>query len=255
MNELLDLANHLADVATDVIRRYYDDPAIAFKADKTPVTQADRAAEEAMREIIARECPDHGIFGEEHGAEGADKDYVWVLDPIDGTIKFMAGIPTFGTLIGLCRRGEPVLGLMNQPISGQRWSARRGHATSYNGAFVQARPCARLEDAMLGTTSPYLFREEDRPRFDALRQRAKVTVYGTDCMGYAMLASGRIDVIVESGLKAYDILPLVPIIESANALITDWQGQPLRLREGTYDVVVAGDKRVHSETLAHLRTS
>jgi inositol-phosphate phosphatase/L-galactose 1-phosphate phosphatase/histidinol-phosphatase len=253
MQDLLDLANHLADAAADVIRRYYDDPAIAYKADKTPVTQADREAEAAMREIIARECPDHSMFGEEHGSEGAEKDYVWVLDPIDGTIKFMAGIPTFGTLIGLCHKGEPVLGLMNQPISGQRWSAIRGHATYYNGAPIQTRPCARLEDAMLGTTSPYLFREENRPRFDALRQRAKVTVYGTDCMGYAMLAAGRIDLIVESGLKAYDILPLVPIIESANGLITDWQSQPLRLREATYDVVVAGDAAVHSEALKSLR--
>ena len=252
MNDLLDLANRLADVAADVIRRYYDDPAIAYKADKTPVTQADREAEAAMREIIARECPDHGIFGEEHGSEGAERDYVWVLDPIDGTIKFMAGIPTFGTLIGLCHKGKPVLGLMSQPISGQRWSAIHGHGADYNGAAMKVRPCPTLAEAMLGTTSPYLFREEDRPRFDALRQQAKVTVYGTDCMGYAMLAAGRIDLIVESGLKAYDILPLLPIIEAAGGIITDWQGQPLRLREGMYDVVVAGDKGVHAEALAHL---
>jgi histidinol phosphatase-like enzyme (inositol monophosphatase family) len=247
MNDLLDLANRLADVAGDIIRRYYDDPAIAYKADKSPVTQADREAEAAMREIIRQECPEHGIFGEEHGSEGADKEYVWVLDPIDGTIKFMAGIPTFGTLIGLCRHGEPVLGLMSQPISGQRWSAIHGHGAYYNGVAMKVRPCAALAEAMLGTTSPYLFREEDRPRFDALRQQAKVTVYGTDCMGYAMLAAGRIDLIVESGLKAYDILPLVPIIEAAGGLITDWQGQKLRLREGTYDVVVAGDAAVHGE--------
>lgn len=252
MNDLLDLANRLADVASDVIQRYYDDPAIAYKADKTPVTQADREAEAAMREIIARECPDHGMFGEEHGAEGAEKDYVWVLDPIDGTIKFMAGIPTFGTLIGLCHKGEPVMGLMNQPISGQRWSAIRGHAAYYNGAPIQTRPCTRLEDAMLGTTSPYLFREEDRPRFDALRQRAKVTVYGTDCMGYAMLATGRIDLIVESGLKAYDILPLVPIIESANGIVTDWSGQALMLGHSHYDVAVCGDEALHATALAYL---
>ncbi len=252
MNDYLALAHRLADAAAEVIRRYYDDPAIAYKADKTPVTQADREAEAAMRAILARECPDHGILGEEHGSDGADKEYVWVLDPIDGTIKFMAGIPTFGTLIGLCHRGEPVLGLMHQPISGQRWSAMRGHEAYYNGAIIQTRPCPVLEDAMLGTTSPYLFREEDRPRFDALRQRAKVTVYGTDCMGYAMLAAGRIDVIVESGLKAYDILPLIPIIEAAGGVITDWQGQHLRLREGTYDVVVAGDPALHGDVLKNL---
>ena len=253
MNDFLTLAHRMADAASEVIRRYYDDPAISYKFDKSPVTQADREAEAAMREILRQECPDHGIFGEELGSEGVDKEYVWVLDPIDGTIKFMAGIPTFGTLIGLCHHGVPVLGLMHQPISGQRWSAKQEHGAYYNGAPVSVRPCESLSEAMLGTTSPYLFREEDRPRFDLLRQNCKVAVYGTDCMGYAMLANGRIDVIIESGLKAYDILPLVPIIEAAGGMITDWDGQTLHLRAGTYDVIAAGDARVHAEALKALR--
>jgi myo-inositol-1(or 4)-monophosphatase len=216
-----------------------------------PVTAADRAAETAMRTLIRNNFPAHGIIGEEYGDERADAEYVWVLDPIDGTKSFIGGMPTWGTLIGLLRLGEPVFGLMHQPFIGEHFSGD-GAGARYRGPGgareLRVRSCARLEDALLQTTSPRLMNETDRAQFARVEQAVKLSRYGGDCYAYCMLAAGQIDLVIETELKPYDILPLVPIITGAGGIVTGWDGgAPTSGR-----VVAAGDKRVHAQALEML---
>ena len=213
-----------------------------------PVTEADRAAEMAMRSLIGRNFPDHGIIGEEHGNERTDAEYVWVLDPIDGTKSFINGMPTWGTLIGLLRFGEPVFGLMHQPFIRERFSGDGG-AARYRGPAgardLRVRSCANVKDALLQTTSPRLMNEADRAKFSRVEDVVKLSRYGGDCYAYCMLAAGQLDLIIETELKPYDILPLVPIITGAGGIVTSWDGGPPT--EGR--AVVAGDERVHEQAL------
>ena len=219
-----------------------------------PVTEADRAAEMAMRTLIGRNFPNHGIIGEEHGNERADAEYVWVLDPIDGTKSFINGMPTWGTLIGLLRFGEPVFGLMHQPFIGERFSGDGG-AAQYRGPAgargLHVRACASLKDALLQTTSPRLMNETDRAKFGRVEEAVKLSRYGGDCYAYCMLAAGQIDLVIETELKPYDILPLIPIITGAGGVVTSWDGgAPTQGR-----VVAAGDKRVHEQALKILNSA
>ncbi len=213
-----------------------------------PVTEADRAAEMAMRTLIGRNFPGHGIIGEEHGNERTDAEYIWVLDPIDGTKSFINGMPTWGTLIGLLRFGEPVFGLMHQPFIRERFSGDGG-AAQYRGPAgareLRVRACASLKDALLQTTSPRLMNEADRAKFAGVEEVVKLSRYGGDCYAYCMLAAGQIDLVIETELKPHDILPLIPIIIGAGGVVTGWDG-------GAPDsgrVVVAGDRRVHEQAL------
>ena len=218
-----------------------------------PVTAADHAAESAMRTLIRRTFPDHGIIGEEFGEERASAEYVWVLDPIDGTKSFIAGMPAWGTLIALLRKGEPVFGMMNQPFTRERFSGDSGGAR-YRGPAgeraLRVRHCAGLGEAVLFTTSPRLMNEPDRAAFARVEGAAKLSRYGGDCYAYCMLAAGHIDLVIETELKPYDVLPLIPIIAGAGGVVTSWEG-------GTPNaggrVVVAGDKRVHAAALEMLR--
>jgi histidinol-phosphatase len=217
-----------------------------------PVTEADRAGESAMRHLIKRTFPTHGIIGEEFGEERADADYVWVLDPIDGTRAFIAGLPTWGTLIGLSHRGQPVFGMMHQPFTGERFFGDGGSAT-YRGPGgerkLRTRPCASLQDAVMSTTSPKLFEGEELRAYDRVEGAARLARYGCDCYAYCMLAAGHIDLVVESGLKPYDIAALIPIIEGAGGLVTAWDGGSAA-HGGR--VVAAGDRRVHAAAVALL---
>lgn len=238
----LAFANRLADEAGAIIRHYFRRKlAIDQKPDRTPVTIADRTAERAMRRLITAEFPEHGIIGEEYGSTRADADYIWVLDPIDGTKSFISGIPLFGTLVALAHRGRPILGVIDQPILGERWIGAKGKKTTLNGKRVASRDCARLDAATLFTTSPDLFAKHEATSFRRLRRRVKLTRYGADCYAYALLASGFIDLVVEAGLKAYDFCALAPVIEGAGGSITDWQGKPLDL-DSDGRVVAGGDK-------------
>ena len=220
-----------------------------------PVTEADRAAESVIRTMIGERFPEHGIIGEELGDERIDAEYVWVIDPIDGTRSFVCGIPLWGTLIGLTRQRIPVQGLLHQPYTGELFTGdSRGsfleHASGERRRLF-TRPCERLEDAYLMTTSPGLFSGAAAKAYAALEARTKLVRYGADCYAYAMLASGQIDLVVETGLKPYDIVPLVPIIEGAGGIVTNWDGHPVT---GGGSVVAAGDARLHAEALTLLRS-
>jgi myo-inositol-1(or 4)-monophosphatase len=253
---LLDSAHALADASGRAILPYFRKP-IAVE-DKSrggrafdPVTAADKAAERAIRRSLAVRHPDHGILGEEFGTDESTSPFTWVIDPIDGTKAFLTGAPLWGTLIGLEHERRAVLGLMDQPFTGERiWSDAKG--TSWRGRSgrakrIRTRACPRLADAVLATTSPDLLasgREQDV--FGALKSRVRFTRYGGDCYGYCLLAAGHIDIIVECGLKPYDIVALVPIIERAGGRVTTWDGGPA---EQGGRIIAAGDPRLHEAAL------
>jgi inositol-phosphate phosphatase/L-galactose 1-phosphate phosphatase/histidinol-phosphatase len=250
--EFVALAERLADAARPVINRYFrTNVAIDDKSDDTPVTIADREVEAAMRAIITAEQPGHGIFGEEHGRSNCDAEWVWVLDPIDGTASFITGVPSFGTLISLFHRGRPVLGIIDQAILNERWLGVGGRPTTLNGTPARVRPCPDLAHAYAFTTAPELFGPATRPAWDRIAGRVKRTRYGSDCYAYALVASGFVDLVVEAGLKPYDFGALAPVVEGAGGTMTDWAGNSLTI-ESDGRVCAAGDKRVHAEALGVL---
>jgi myo-inositol-1(or 4)-monophosphatase len=218
-----------------------------------PVTAADRAAEDAMRVLIRRSLPEHGILGEEYGSERTDAEYVWVLDPIDGTKSFITGMTAWGTLIGLMRLGEPVFGMMHQPFTRERFSGDGG-AAHYRGPagnrVLRVRECASLGEAMLSTTSPLLMNATDRAAFGRVENKVKLSRYGGDCYAYCMLAAGLIDLVIETEIKPHDIVALIPIVAGAGGIVTTWENGP---PQNGGRIVVAGDKRVHQAALAMLK--
>jgi histidinol phosphatase-like enzyme (inositol monophosphatase family) len=217
-----------------------------------PVTEADRAGESVMRHLIKRHFPTHGIVGEEFGDENPEAEYVWVLDPIDGTRAFMSGLPLWGTLIGLTRNGRPAFGMMHQPFTGERFSGDGG-AANYTGPGggrrLRTRRCASLADATLSTTSPRLFEGPALEAFMRTENAARMTRFGCDCYAYCMLAAGHVDIVVEYGLKPYDIVALIPIIEGAGGIVTTWDGGDAA-KGGA--ILATGDRRVHEEAMALL---
>jgi len=249
--------DELAGVAGETIRPFFR-TALGVEnksrsGDFDPVTAADRAAEAAMRALIKRTFPAHGIVGEEFGAERADAEYVWVLDPIDGTKSFICGLPIWGTLIGLTRGGESIYGMMHQPFTGEYFIGD-GKAARYRGPAgdraLRTRTCGALADAVLMTTSPLLMQETDRSSFAKVEQAVRLSRYGGDCYAYCVLAAGHVDLLIETELKPHDVLPLIPIIEGAGGVITTWEGG--RPHDGGR-VIAAGDKRVHAQAMALLQ--
>jgi inositol-phosphate phosphatase/L-galactose 1-phosphate phosphatase/histidinol-phosphatase len=250
--DCVDLARRLTEVSRPILKRYYRKALdIIDKADESPVTRADRECEAALRETIAAAFPDHGIIGEEFGAERADAEHVWVLDPLDGTRSFITGRPLFGTLIALTRGGKPILGVSDMPILSDFFLGVAGQASTLNGEPIEARSCASLADAYFSTISPQVFDAASFPRFEALRGKAKSTTYGGDCYQYGMVATGFIDLVVERGIGIYDYLALVPVIEGAGGFITDWRGQALTM-ESKGEVIAAGDRRILDQAIATL---
>jgi len=218
-----------------------------------PVTEADRAAEGAIRHRIRSTFPAHGVMGEEYGSERLDAEFVWVLDPIDGTKSFIAGMPVWGTLIGLLRNGQPCYGMMHQPFTRERFFGDGGSAR-YRGPggerALRTRSCAGLADAILYTTAPLLMPPTERRLFDTVESRVKLSRYGGDCYAYCMLAAGFVDIVIEANLQAYDIVALIPIIEGSGGVVTTWEGGPA---QGGGRVVAAGDPRVHAAALSMLQ--
>ena len=241
---LVALANSLADAARPIVSRYFRTAVeIDDKDDRSPVTIADREAETAMRELLTRHVPDHGVFGEEHGAVRTDADYVWVLDPIDGTKAFITGLPIFGTLIALLHRGQPVLGIIDQPIMGERWVGVAGERSTFNGKPIGVRACSSLANAYMYSTAPIMFPGDLERRHNLLARKAKLFRWGGDCYVYGLLASGHVDLVVENSLKLYDFAALVPVVKGAGGIITDWQGKELDMHSDG-SVLAAGDPAV-----------
>ena len=257
--------DRLADAASEAIMPHFratpdveNKSSVAFD----PVTAADREAEISMRRLINEMWPDHGIVGEEFGNEKPDAEAVWALDPIDGTRAFITGVPTWGTLIGLIHRGKPVLGMMAQPFTGERFAGNgtRSWFTGPGGASsLKVRACPSLAEAVLFTTTPTLFADAEQGAYDRLENMVRNARYSSDCYGYCMVAAGHADLVVEAGLKPYDIAALIPIIEGAGGTVTGWSGETItkwsdRLAGNGGRIVASGDRRVHDFALEILST-
>lgn len=224
------------------------------KADHSPVTVADRAIERAMKEVLARMMPDHGVFGEEHGAAGLHARHVWVIDPIDGTKSFISGVPLFGTLLAVLDGGRPVLGVIDMPALGETWLGRTDDATTHNGARCRANNCRRLEEAILFATSPDQFTPDESVVFDALGKACISRRFGGDCYNYGLLASGHIDLVLEAELQPYDYLPVVPVVTAAGGVITDWNGAELTLHSDGR-VLAAATPELHRAALDRIASA
>ncbi|QGA57822.1 histidinol-phosphatase [Brucella sp. 2280] len=215
-----------------------------------PVTEADRAAERAIRAVIGRTFPDHGILGEEYGAENTDRSHVWIIDPVDGTRAFISGLPVWGTLVGLTVDGDARAGMMSQPFTGELFYSDGDGAYLQRDDGAPRRLCVRknavLEDATLFTTTPALFKGDDRKAFDRLESAVRLSRYGVDCYAFAMLAGGFVDIVVEAGLQTYDIAALIPIIEQAGGVVTRRDGGPA---EQGGDIVAAATPALHQAAL------
>lgn len=252
----LALAGRLADAAGEIIRPYFRaDLDIERKADESPVTIADREAEQAMRAIIEAECPDHGIRGEEFPAKAGSGEWHWILDPIDGTKLFITGIPLFGTLIALSRNGKPVIGVVDQPISGERWMGSMDGAATFNGAAIRTNRRDSLAGANLFTTSLNEYHPGQARAFARLSAATALTRQGTDCYAFAMLAMGFVDIVTETNLNEWDMAAHVPVIENAGGIITDWQGGPLRF-DGQVKIetaIACANPALHAQALALLQ--
>ncbi|SMF07523.1 histidinol-phosphatase, inositol monophosphatase family [Tistlia consotensis] len=252
----VEVAGLLADAASAVTRGWFrGDFRIEDKADESPVTVADRAAEQVMRAILAERLPQHGIVGEEWGSERTDAEWVWVLDPIDGTRAFVTGNPLFGTLVGLAWRGRPCLGVIEMPILGERWLGAAGRPTRFTdergSRAVGTRDVGGLEQAILRCTSPSMFEGESLAAFDRLRGAVKSTLYGGDLFCYGQLASGFVDLVCENQLQPYDFMALVPVLTGAGATVTDWSGRPMGLGSKG-DILVAATPALHAAALSRL---
>ncbi|POF31046.1 histidinol-phosphatase [Roseibium marinum] len=258
-NEFVPFLDRLADAASAAIMPHFRQRFAVDNKWETgfdPVTVADRNGETAMRTLINSTYPAHGILGEEHGPENLDAENVWILDPIDGTRAFITGLPTWGTLIGLRTGGKPSLGMMAQPYIGERFGGD-GNIAWYSGPLgtkkLDCRPCDRLEEATIFTTTPALFNDAERAAFDRVEDAVQLSRYGTDCYAYCMVAAGHGDAVIESGLQAYDIVALVPIVEGAGGVVTTWTGGS---PSDGGQIVASGDPRLHEILLRELaRTS
>ena len=243
-----------ADAAGPLIRRWFRGSLAAdLKPDQSPVTVADRDAEQAMRAVLIQLCPDCGILGEEFGAHHPEARLRWVLDPIDGTRAFITGRPTFGTLVALLDGDTPLLGIIDQPVTNERWIGVAGRATVFSGPLggrVGTRFCADLAQAELSATSPDMF-GADLARFQRLAGQVRRNSWGGDCYAYGLLALGQIDVIVECDLKPWDWAALLPVIAGAGGAVTDWLGNPPRLN-GDGRVIAVGDRSLLPEVMKAL---
>lgn len=276
LDALADVAAAAADAAAEVTLRYFRSPTLSVdsKADDSPVTVADRAAEAAVRRVLSSRVPSHAVFGEEggmvepvsssssSGQSAPGSDFLWVVDPIDGTKSFVTGKPLWGTLVALLHRGEPVLGLIDQPVTRERWVGIRGRRTTFNGRAASTRPCAGgIGGAYLYATTPHMFAPgEIESAWQRVRDASRIPLYGCDCYAYGLLALGHADLVVEADLGPYDYLAIAPVVRGAGGVMTDWRGRELRANfdpvtkrhsvEGlAREIVAAGDAGVHAAAL------
>lgn len=242
-----DQAEHMAATASACIKqaatRLIE---TEIKGDGSPVTDVDKAVETRIRDIIAETFPSHGILGEEFDPIAPDAEFVWIIDPIDGTLPFLAGIPVFGTLIALTKGGVPIIGVIDMPMTGERWVGKQGQRTLRNGQPIQTRSCGDLSNALLSTSNQDYYDGATLKALEAMKAATRLAVYGGSCMAYAQLATGRIHVSMDVQFDIFDYLALVPVIEGAGGVITDWDGQPLTIISGDR-FVAACDQGVHRQ--------
>jgi inositol-phosphate phosphatase/L-galactose 1-phosphate phosphatase/histidinol-phosphatase len=248
-------AENLADKSGALLRQYARSAfSVAQKSDRSFVTKLDHQVETLLRAEITEKFPQHGICGEEQGVERADADFLWVLDPIDGTSSFMAGRPTFTTLISLCWRGVPLIGVIDQPLMRDRWSGIHSNAhnlsrTYFNHGLAQTRSCADLSAAMLATTGPNYFSAPGLSAFARIEKSSAQTLYGGDAYNYGLLASGWLDIIVEENLKLHDFCALAPIVAGAGGVISDWRGKNIDINSDG-KIIALGDKTLAESVFA-----
>ncbi|ANH08829.1 histidinol-phosphatase [Shinella sp. HZN7] len=246
-------ASEMADLARGIVRQAAGGRRRPVaKSDSSPVTETDRAVERCLRERIAARFPAHGVLGEEFGAEGLDEEFVWVIDPIDGTKAFVGGLAVYGTLIALTCGGTPILGLIDNPVTGDRWLGLSGRPTTLNGAPVRTAATTRLAEAFMANGNPEPFAPVERARLERLRSSARWCVYGGSCMAYGRVADGSIDISVDGGLDPFDFCALVPVITGAGGCITDWEGRPLTLTSSGNLCVAAANGALHARVLEKL---
>lgn len=246
----IELAVALADIARQILASALDTVlAVEVKPDRSLVTQIDVEIERQMRRLIPARFPGHGIIGEEDGRENAGASHVWVLDPLDGTAQFIAGMPVYGTLISLAIDGVPVLGVIDIPAIDARWIGAAGRRTTRNARMVEARRCDALSSAILTNSNQDYLPPDGRPILDALRDKTGARIYGGASLNYGLLAEGRTDIALDGGQKVHDFAPFRPIVEGAGGIVTDWEGRPLTL-ESTGTLLGAGDPARHREALA-----
>lgn len=249
-----DLAIRLADVAGEVARKYFRTrPEVTAKQDESPVTIADREIEQIMRDRIMARFPEHGIRGEEFPHHQPGADWCWHLDPIDGTKSFLSGSLCFGTQIALSYLGKPMLGLIDQPITKERWLSENGTEAHIGERIARTSSCTTLEHAVMYTSDPHIFSAERIDKFDKLRKSVLLTRYSHDCYAAGLLAIGQIDVLVETGVYAYDIAAQIPVIKGAGGVVSDWLGNVPQL-ETRGDFLAAATPELHAQALAVLRT-
>ncbi|MFT5112084.1 MAG: inositol-phosphate phosphatase/L-galactose 1-phosphate phosphatase/histidinol-phosphatase [Parasphingorhabdus sp.] len=244
-------AKRFADISRSIIREeIYLPREVEVKSDATPVTPIDKKVERALRAEIEKTFPEHGIVGEEYDTVHQDSDYVWVLDPIDGTMAFIAGLPTFSTLIALTWRGSPILGVMDSPITEERWIGVDGVGTTLNGKTISSRPCQSLDKAFTHTSSPLYFEPSasDLAAYNRFKNAVQFLIFGGGCHAFGRVAHGYIDVAIETAHDIHDYMALVPIVSNAGGVISDWQGNPLTLSSGSR-FIASGNQLVHNQAL------
>lgn len=248
--EYAQFAEQLADKAREVSLRYFRQQLdIDIKSDESPVTIADRETEQCIRGLIEKHYPEHGFFGEESGADNSRNRFTWVIDPIDGTKSFVAGMPLYGTLIALLEDGKPVVGVVDMPAMNERWTGINGQPTLFNGEPVQSKVSSELNQVIWYTTSPAYFAGADHAPFATLEAQLPACRFGIDCYAFGLVASGFVDLVIETQLKPYDYLALVPVIEGAGGRVTDWQGEPLGL-DSCGQVIACADQALHDKVLS-----
>ena len=242
-------ANQIADQAREKSLQWFRTPLeVLTKLDDSPVTIADREVEYVIRELIKKQFPEHGIWGEEHGQSDMEAEQIWVIDPIDGTRSFISGSPLWGTLLANLYKNDAFIGLIDIPFTSERWVGARGTVTTYNGKECKTSQCVNVNDAVLLCTTPDIFTKPEMEIFNRVSAQVRMRRFGGDCYAYGLLASGYADIVIESELQPYDYMALIPVIEGAGGCITDWQGNNLTLSSGT-QVVASANRKLHNNVL------
>ena len=251
--ELLAAALEISDAAAAIPMRYFrSGVSVEDKPDESPVTIADRETEKSIRAAIERRFPGHGILGEEFGKSGKDAEFTWIIDPIDGTRSFICGVPLFGMLLGVLHRGDPVAGVIRMPALGEVFGGCRGGGATMNGKPIHCRKIASINEARVFINEANRIHGKEPEKLARLMALGHTRRAFNDCYAFALLAMGQIDVVVDFDLQPYDYLPLVPVVEAAGGVITDWNGEKLGLKsDGT--VAAAGSAALHAELLENLR--